>query len=67
MGITKKGSTINPKNKGNECFQYSITFDLNHPNIENHPKRISSIKPFVDKYNWEGIGFPAGIKKLERV
>ena len=43
--------TINPKNKDNKCFQYSITVALNHQNIENHPERISNIKPFIDKYN----------------
>ena len=60
--ILNKRATINPKNKDNKCFQYSITAALNHQNIENHPERISNIKPFIDKYNWKGIDFPAGIK-----
>ena len=67
--ILNKRATINPKNKDNKCFQYSITVALNHQNIENHPERISNIKPFIDQYNWEGIEFPAGIKdwkKFER-
>ena len=67
--ILNKRATINPKNKDNKCFQYSITVALNHQNIENHPERISNIKPFIDQYNWEGIDFPAGIrnwKKFER-
>ena len=67
--ILNKRATINPKNKDNKCFQYSITVALNHQNIESHPERISNIKPFVDQYNWEGIDFPAGIKdwkKFER-
>ena len=67
--ILNTGATINPKNKDNKCFQYSITVALNHQNIENHPERISNIKPFIDKYNWKGIDFPAGIKdwkKFER-
>ena len=34
--------------------------------IENHPERISNIKPFIDKYNWKGIDFPAGIKDWKR-
>ena len=64
-----KKPTINPKNKDNKCFNYSVTVALNHQNIENHPERISNIKPFIDQYNWEGIDFPAGIKdwkKFER-
>ena len=43
---------------------------LNHQNIENHPERISNIKPFIDQYHWEGIDFPSGIKdwkKFERI
>ena len=36
--ILNKRATINPKNKDNKCFQYSITAALNHQNIENHPE-----------------------------
>ena len=53
---------MNPKNNDNKCFQYSITVALNHQKIENHPERMSNIKPFIDKYNWKDIDFPAGIK-----
>ena len=63
--LINKRATINPKNKDNKCFQYSITVVLNHQNIE----RISKIEPFINQYNWEGIDFPAGIKdwkKFER-
>ena len=49
--ISCKKATINPKNKDNKSFQYSITVALNHQETENHPKRISNIKPFIDKYN----------------
>ena len=64
--LINKRATINPKNKNHKCFQYSIALALNHQNIENHPKRISSIKPFIDQYNWESIEFPAGIKDWKR-
>ena len=64
--ILNKRATINPKNKDNKCFQYSITVALNHQNIENHPERISNIKPFIDQYNWEGIDFPSGIKDWKK-
>ena len=63
--ILYKTVTINPKNK-DKCFQYSITAALNHQEIRNHPERISNIKPYVDKYNWNGIDFPAGIKDWEK-
>ena len=32
---------------------------LNLDNIDNHPKRISKIKPFINKYIWKDIDFPA--------
>ena len=67
--LINKRATTNPKNKGNKCFQYSITVALNHQKIESHPERISNIEPFIDQYNWEGIEFPAGIidwKRFER-
>ena len=67
--VINKRATINPKNKDNKCFQYSITVALNHQNIENRPERMSNIKAFIDNYSWEGTDFPAGIKdwkKFER-
>ena len=60
--VVNKRATINPKNKDNKYFQYSIVVALNHQNIENHPERISNIEPFIDQCNWEGIDFPSGIK-----
>ena len=60
--VINKRATINQKNKNNKYFQYSITVALNHHNIENHPERISNIKPFITQNNWEGIDFRAGIK-----
>ena len=42
---------------------------LNYQSIETHPERISKLKPYINKCNWEGIQFPAGPKdwkKFER-
>ena len=64
--LINERATINPKNKDVKCFQYFITVELNHQNIENHPERISNIEPFIDKYNWEDIEFPAGMKDWNR-
>ena len=50
--IRNKRATINPKNEDdNNCFQYALTVALNHQSIENHPERISNIKPFINEYN----------------
>ena len=46
-----KKSTINPKNNDSKCFQYAVTLALNLDNIDNHPERISKIKPFINLYN----------------
>ena len=38
-----------------KCFQYAATVALNSEEIESHTEKVSSIKPFINKYNWEGI------------
>ena len=51
-------ATINIINKKyNKCFQYAATDVLNHEKIRKDPQRIEKSKPFIDKYNWEGINF----------
>ena len=42
---------------------------LNYQTLEKDPERIWKWKPYINKYNWEGIEFPAGLKewgKFER-
>ena len=59
----------NPINKKDKCFQYAITVALNHEEIRKHPERITKIKSFIDKYNWERINYPSekdGWKKFEK-
>ena len=66
--IANKKATINPKNtKCNCCFAYPIIVALNHQNIKNHTERIVNIIPFMDKYNWEHIDFPAGIRDWKKI
>ena len=57
--LKDKKPTINPKNNGDKCFQYAVTLALNLDNIVNHPERVSKIKSFIEKYNWEDIDFPS--------
>ena len=67
--IKNKKATINPKNKDNKCFKYAITATLNHNEINNHPEKISKLKPFARNYNWKNIKFPSekkDYKKFER-
>ena len=64
--LKDKKSTINPNNNDDKCFQYAVTLELNLDNIDNHPERISKIKPFIDQYNWKDIDFPSTSKDWKK-
>ena len=49
--IKNKKRTINPQNKDNKCFQYSIIVSMYHKEIKYNPERISKIKPFIKILN----------------
>ena len=54
--MKNKKSTINPYNKkDHQCFQCAITLTLNQEEMGKHHERITKIKPFIEKYIWEGI------------
>ena len=61
-----KKSTINPKNNDYKCFQYAVTLASNLDKINNHPERISKIKPFIEEYNWKDIDFPSTSKDWKK-
>ena len=52
----KKEAIIN----NNNSFQNALDDALNYQTIETHPERTSKLKPYINKYNWKGIKFPAG-------
>ena len=56
--IKNKKCTINPQNKDNKCFQYSITTYLYHKEIKCNPERTSKIKFYINNFNRENINFP---------
>ena len=64
--IKDKKSTIKPKDNDYKCFQYAVTVALNYDKINNHPQRVSKIKPFIDQYNWNGIDFPSTSKDWKK-
>ena len=45
--------------KDNECFPYAVAAALNYEEIKKDPQKITKIKPFIKKYNWEGTYFPS--------
>ena len=65
--LKNKKSTINPKNNDDKFFQYGVTLALNLNSIDNHPERISKIKPFINKYNWKDIDFLAMSKDWKKI
>ena len=60
----KKEAIINNNNNNN--FQNALDDALNYQIIDNNPQRISKLKPYINKYNWEGINFPAGSKEWQK-
>ena len=47
-------------------FNMQLILALNLDNIDNHPERISKIKPFINKYNWKDIDFPSTSKDWKK-
>ena len=58
----KKEAIIN----GDNDFQNALADALNYQTIETHPERISKLKPYINKYIWEGIDFPVGSKEWQK-
>ena len=46
---------INPKSSDIDSFKYSILMPLHYYDISFHPERISKLKPFESKYNFNDI------------
>ena len=59
----KEAIIIINNNNNNKKFQNALDDALNYQTIETRPERISKLKPYINKYNWEGINFPAGSKE----
>ena len=55
---SKKEAIIN----GDNNFQNVLDDALNYQNIERDLQKISKLKTYINKYNWEGIEFPEGPK-----
>ena len=57
--IKNEKAAINPIiKKDNKCFQYAVTVALDYEKIKKDTQRITKTKPFINKYNWEGINYP---------
>ena len=58
----KKEAIINNDNS----LKNALDDALNYQTIKTNPERISKLKPYINKYNWEGIDFPAGPKEWKK-
>ena len=47
-------------------FQNALNDALNYQIIETNPEKISKFKLYINRYNWEGIEFPAGPKDWKK-
>ena len=65
----KKETIINNNNNNNYNNDFKNALDdvLDYQTIKKHPKRISKLKPYVNKYNWKGIEFPSGSKEWQKL
>ena len=61
----KKEAITNNNNNSNDS-KNALNDALNYQTIEKDPQRISKLKPYVNKYNWEGVDFPAGSKEWQK-
>lgn len=60
--VKNKNATINPKNKCDiKLFQCNAKIPLNHKETGKTSQRISKVKSFIDKQNWEEISYPSGV------
>ena len=50
----------------NDNSQNALGDALNYQTIETHPEKISKLKPYISKCNWEGINFSAGSKEWQK-
>ena len=66
--IKNKKATINSINKkDSKCFQYAVIVALICEEIKRDSQRTTKIKPFINKYNWEGINFPSEKNDQKRI
>ena len=58
--MCKKEAIFNNDNS----FENALNDALNYQTVETHPEKISKLKPYINKYNWEGIEFEQNNKTI---
>ena len=62
----EKNAKINVKNEDDRCFQYSTTIALNYYEMRKNHQRLSKIKRFAKRHDWDGINFPSHVADWKR-
>ena len=53
-------------NNDNNSLKNALDDALNYQTIKANLERISKLEPYINKYNWKGIEFPAGPKDWKK-
>ena len=53
----KEKALITPKNEDDQSFHYAANVVLIYGEIKWNPERVSNIKPFISKNNYDGIKY----------
>ena len=64
--IARKKAVINPKNEEEECFKWGLIAALHYEEISDHPESIRKLRPFAERYDWEGLEFPLALNKISK-
>ena len=62
--IAKRKAMINPQNRDEECFKWSIIAADRWMDINSHPEIVSNFREFADNYDWSGLEFPVSLKQI---
>ena len=65
--IAAKKAVINPRNTDEECFKWAVIAALHHDEMNKNPQRISLLRQYEDRYNWQGLEFPLAVSKVSKV
>ena len=63
--IKSKKAVINPQNKDEECFKWTVIAALHHEEIKKDHQRISRLRTYKKQYSWKGLEFPVSSKKID--
>ena len=64
--IARRKAVINPKNEDKECFKWGVIAALHYEEISDHSERISKLRPFAERYDWEGLEFPMALNEISK-